>query len=229
MRLPVKLTTRASAMSIEGISDDDLACLASFLAPRGIIALSATCTSFRTTLMESRDLWRSLSVALLGEPLVGLHLSAWKAADNARFHRRLVRAGLACNDFAYANKLRGEVVAPITGSSISLEKLKPIIYTTGHTASACGPGLVAVIGGWRPDCSLPHLHAFVIDVRGRALRVPTVSDASAKPSRRMRHASAVVATPPWATLPAGAPESLPSVLVLGGACDGGGADMELCR
>ena len=212
---------------LDNLSDDDLTYLASFLAPRGILALSATCTSFRTTLLESRDLWRSLAIALLGEPLVGLHLTAWKASDDARFFRRLVRAGLACDDLAHANKLRSEVVAPVVGSSVgSSEPLKKIINTTGHTASACGPGLVAVIGGWRPACSLPHLHVCVIDVRGRALRVPTVADGSAKPSRRMRHASAVVATPPWATLPAGAPESLPSVLVLGGACDGGGADLE---
>ena len=44
------------------------------------------------------------------------------------------------------------------------------------------------------------------------------------PVRRMRHASCAVRTPPWAALPAGAPTALPSVLVLGGACDGGGGE-----
>lgn len=72
---------------------------------------------------------------------------------------------------------------------------------------------------------LPHLHVYVIDIAGRALRVPRLHATSATPPRRMRHASSVVRTPEWARrrLPAGSPvDSLPSVLVLGGACDGGG-------
>ena len=73
--------------------------------------------------------------------------------------------------------------------------------------------------------ALTHLHVCVIDVHGRALRVPKLANSSAKPARRMRHAAAIVATPHWAIqrLPAGSPMELPSVLVLGGACDGGAA------
>eukprot|EP00966_Prymnesium_polylepis_P108661 2515587-Prymnesium_polylepis.1 len=53
------------------------------------------------------------------------------------------------------------------------------------------------------------------------MHVPELRAGSAKPVRRLRHASCVVETPRWANLPAGAPP-LPSVLVLGGCYDGGG-------
>lgn len=151
----------------------------------------------------------------LGEPLVQVHAAAWGAvSDGARFYRRCFRAAFACHELCYANGLRSDLVAETP------DDLKAIINTTGHSASAVGH-FVAVIGGWRPSCPLPHLHVFVVDVRGRAIRIPELIEGSARPQRRMRHASAVVATPPWAALPPGAPAALPSILVLGGACDGG--------
>ena len=60
-----------------------------------------------------------------------LHLSAWRAADSARFHRRLVRAALE-GELAYANSLRSAVVGAAPAP------LERIINTTGHTATACG-------------------------------------------------------------------------------------------
>ena len=203
------------------MADDDLIAIAAHLPFASLLQLASTCKSIQETLLTSRHLWRSASIGLLGEPLVGLHLTAWKASDTPRFHRRLVRAATSLNSLAYANRLRKQVTL-----NFSEAGLRKTICTTGHTASACVPGLVAVIGGWRPACPLPHLHIYVIDVIGKALRVPSLDPSSIKPSRRMRHASAVVKTPPWATLPAGSPENLPSVLVLGGACDGGGGGTE---
>ena len=111
--------------------------------------------------------------------------------------------------------------------SASNSDLRGLIHTTGHTASACADGLVAVIGGWRPSCPLTHLHVFVVHVASRTMRAPSLAPGSARPARRMRHAAAVVATPSWASLPARAPEGLPSVLVLGGACDGGTAEVDV--
>ena len=66
---------------------------------------------------------------MLGEPIVGLHLTAWKARDTAYFHRRLLRAGLKCNDLVYANALRRDVVATVA------EPLESVINTTGHTCA----------------------------------------------------------------------------------------------
>ena len=202
----------------DSLSEDDLIAIAGYLSVPDVIRLSAVSLPMRTTLLRSRHLWRSAAVALLGESKVGLHLTAWKESDTPRFYRRLVRAGRACEELAYANSLRREVVDALPPD----ETLKQIVMSTGHTATACGPGLVAVIGGWRANDMSTHLHVFVVDVVGRAMRVPALHDTSSKPMRRMRHASCAVATPSWANLPAGSPSSLPSVLVLGGACDGGG-------
>jgi hypothetical protein len=205
----------------EVLSEDDLLVVASLLPIPDVLRLSSTGQAVHATLMRSRQLWRTAAVALLGEPLVGLHRVAWKEKDCPRFYRRLLRAGRSSeHGLAYANKLRREVVATLPAAT----PLKSLICTTGHSATACGAGLVAVIGGWRAADPTPHLHCLVIDVVGRALRVPTLTQASASPVRRMRHASCAVRTPPWAALPAGAPAALPSVLVLGGACDGGGGD-----
>ena len=206
------------------LSEDDIITVASHLPLPSILALASTSRALHLAILTSRQLWRSLSISILGEPLVGLHAAAWRYADTARFHRRLVRAAHSCSGLAYANGLRRMVT-----HSFSEAHLKRIICTTGHTASACGPSLVAVIGGWRSDCSLEHLHVYIVDIAHRSLRVPELHETSSKPARRMRHAAAVVSTPPWAlhNLPAGSPaETLPSVLVLGGACDGGppGAD-----
>ena len=116
-----------------------------------------------------------------------------KEKDCPRFYRRLLRAGRSGgHGLAYANKLRREVVATLPAAT----PLKTLIRTTGHSATACGAGLVAVIGGWRADDPTPHLHCLVIDVMGRALRVPTLTQASATPARRMRHASCAVRTNP---------------------------------
>ena len=164
-----------------------------------------------------------LAVQLLGAPLVGLHKTAWKAEDSALFYRRLFRAALRCEGLAYANSLRRTVSA-----GLSEEELKGLICATGHTATACGPNLVAVVGGWRPECQFTYLHTLVIDIRNGALRVPELVEHSVKPPRRMRHASCAVETPAWAArqVPAGAPSDLPSVLALGGGCDGGGRGQE---
>ena len=205
---------------MEALSDDDLVFICLNLRVADVLSLSATCQRLRDTLFRSRHLWRTASVRLLGEPLVSLHLTAWRSPDTPRFHRRLVRAATTCDSLAYANTLRRDIT-----HGLSPEDMKRIVCATGHTASACGSGLIAVVGGWRPSCPLTHLHVCVIDVHGRALRVPKLANSSAKPARRMRHAAAIVATPHWAIqrLPAGSPMELPSVLVLGGACDGGAA------
>ena len=214
-RYPVAAAAITSVLSLmlASLSEDGLIAVATHLDAAGLLRLALACKAFHKALLRSRYLWRRLSLDLLGEPLVQLHLSAWRAADSARFHRRLVRAALE-GELAYANSLRSAVVGAAPAP------LERIINTTGHTATACG-ALVAVIGGWRPSCLVEHLHVFVVDVAGRALRVPQLAEGSARPCRRMRHASAAVATPRWARVPAGAP-ALPSALVLGGACDGGG-------
>ena len=178
----------------EVLSEDDLLVVASLLPIPDVLRLSSTGQAVHATLMRSRQLWRTAAVALLGEPLVGLHRVAWKEKDCPRFYRRLLRAGRSSeHGLAYANKLRREVVATLPAAT----PLKSLICTTGHSATACGAGLVAVIGGWRAADPTPHLHCLVIDVVGRALRVPTLTQASASPVRRMRHASCAVRTPPW--------------------------------
>ena len=155
-------------MSFEVLSEDDLFVVASLLSIPDVLRLSSTGRAVHATLMRSRQLWRTAAVGLLGEPLVGLHRVAWKEKDCPRFYRRLLRAGRSLDHgLAYANKLRGELVTALPKEL----PLKALIRTTGHSATACGPGLVAVIGGWRPDDPSPHLHCFVIDVAGRALRV----------------------------------------------------------
>lgn len=118
-----------------------------------------------------------------GSSALALHVMVGRRTS-PRVLPSLTDAAHSLADLAYANKLRSEVVTPVIGDSHTVEPLKRIINTTGHTASACGPGLVAVIGGWRPTCDLPHLHVFVIDVRGRALRVPELVEGSVRPSRR---------------------------------------------
>ena len=184
----------------EDLSQDDIVMVAGYLPLPSVLSLASTSHALRVSILTSRQLWRSLSIELLGEPLVGLHGTAWQSADTARFHRRLVRAAHSCNALAYANGLRRAVT-----HRFSEAYLKRIICTTGHTASACGPSLVAVIGGWRTNCSSEHLHVYVVDIARKSLRVPDLHETSAKPARRMRHAAAVVRTPGWArhNLPAG--------------------------
>lgn len=213
-------TTPSMTALEDTISEDDLIHIATFLAIPDVLRLASTLRLFHTVLMRSRQLWRTAAIDLLGESIVGLHRTAWKEKDVPRFYRRLLRAGLSCDGLAFANKLRRQVVASLPAET----PLKSLIRTTGHTATACGPRLVAVIGGWRPDDPTTFLHVFIIDIAGKALRLPALTPASVKPMRRIRHASCAVRTPAWAALPAGAPAALPSVLVLGGACDGGGGE-----
>ena len=80
---------------LASLSEDGLIAVATHLDAAGLLRLALACKAFHKALLRSRYLWRRLSLDLLGEPLVQLHLSAWRAADSARFHRRLVRGHVA--------------------------------------------------------------------------------------------------------------------------------------
>ena len=60
-------------MSFDLLSEDDLLVVALLLPIPDVLRLSSTGRVVHATLMRSRQLWRTAAVALLGEPLVGLH------------------------------------------------------------------------------------------------------------------------------------------------------------
>ena len=60
-------------MSFDLLSEDDLLVVALLLPIPDVLRLSSTGRVVPSTLMRSRQLWRTAAVALLGEPLVGLH------------------------------------------------------------------------------------------------------------------------------------------------------------
>ena len=97
----------------------------------GLLRLALACKAFHKALLRSRYLWRRLSLDLLGEPLVQLHLSAWRAADSARFHRRLVRAALE-GELAYANTLRSAVVGRRYAQPYFVEECGVSFVTADH-------------------------------------------------------------------------------------------------
>ena len=192
-----------------------VSCLLALRDVPSVLAVASCCSTLRKTIRSSLLLWRQLTATLLGAPLVTLHRTAWCVADDATFHRRLLRAAIECREFCYANSLRRTM-----SDGWSAKGLEKLLCATGHTATGVGH-LIAVIGGWRPSCEVNHLHVLAVDVHQRQLRLPELCTGSARPLRRLRHASCAVERPAWAHVPAGAPE-LPSVLVLGGAYDGGG-------
>lgn len=191
-------------MTLDALPEEVLvSCLLALHDIPSVIAVASSCSTLRTTIRASLLLWRQLTATLLGAPLVTLHRTAWCVADDARFHRRLLRAAFECREFCYANSLRR---AMSNGwADADLEKL---LCATGHTATPIGP-LIAVVGGWRPSCELPHLHVLAIDVHERQLRIPELCAGSAKPLRRLRHAACAIERPTWADVPPGAPQSPP--------------------
>ena len=64
---------KAHKMSFDLLSEDDLLVVALLLPIPDVLRLSSTGRVVHATLMRSRQLWRTAAVALLGEPLVGLH------------------------------------------------------------------------------------------------------------------------------------------------------------
>jgi hypothetical protein len=181
--------------------------------PRDILRLAATCRTFHAALGSSLLLYRMLCEELLGLPLVELHRTAWSAAaDDPCFYRRLFRAASTCDDLVYANRLRRSISH---GSDDRLDCLA----ATGHTATGVGE-LVVIVGGWRPESADTCIQSQVLDINRHKLTTPTLADGSARPARRLRHASCSIRRPGWLPLPAGQPR-WPCVLVLGGASDGG--------
>lgn len=196
------------------LPDECLQCIGLALrAPRDILRLAAACCACHAALGSSLLLYRMLCEELLGLPLVEIHRSAWSAAaDDPRFYRRLFRAASTCDDFVYANRLRNSI-------SHGFEDGLDGIAATGHTATSVGQ-LVAIVGGWRPDSEETCIQLHIIDIQRQKLITPTLAEGSARPHRRLRHASCSIQRPGWLPLPAGQPR-LPCVLVLGGASDGG--------
>ena len=154
--------------------------------PKDLVALAATCQTLRNSVLFG-DMWRQRVQALLGGPLVALHQTAWGIGNkaDATFYRRLFRVALTGGEVCYANTLRKEMSNTFTSGEIS-----QLICSTGHTAGVCGH-LVAVVGGWRAKCAVPHLHTYIIDVTRGKLHTPSLCEGSAKPMRRLRHASSV--------------------------------------
>ena len=179
--------------------------------PRTLRTLMSVCRSLHARLKTSRSLWRTLAIDLLGSALVILHATAWRARDDARFHRRLYHAAVHFGVLAYANTLRAACMHNVGEQAVS---------TTGHTATHAGH-LVAIVGGWRPACTHPHLQLAIVDLRVPRYVEPALTSTSLQPVRRLRHSACAVRQPKWAARPPGAP-SLPCVLVLGGCFDGGG-------
>ena len=137
--------------------------------PPTLAAFASTCHTLRSTIEESCPLWRQLTVALLGEPLVALHRTAWGAVENAdvSFYRRLFRVAYTGSEVCHANTLRQEIAADYNNS-----ELAGLICATGHSANVCGH-LVCVIGGWRPKCPVDHLHVCEPRETTRAVHVLT--------------------------------------------------------
>lgn len=67
------LSLKKRTMSFDLLSEDDLLVVALLLPIPDVLRLSSTGRVVHATLMRSRQLWRTAAVALLGEPLVGLH------------------------------------------------------------------------------------------------------------------------------------------------------------
>ena len=97
-------------MSFDLLSEDDLLVVALLLPIPDVLRLCSTGRVVHATLMRSRQLWRTAAVALLGEPLVGLHRTprldrtahapSWREAFGARARPTSHRARAcvqACN------------------------------------------------------------------------------------------------------------------------------------
>ena len=188
-----------------------------------IYNLCATCHELRSQIRAARLLWRHRCLTLLSPSILLTHQAAWGGgtmADSARFYRRLYRAAVSADEFAYATDMQKSMLG-----AYEKPELEQHLAYTGHTATAVGP-LVAVVGGMYKGERDGPIHVAVAQLGESArLVVPSLAEGSARPPNRLRHSACAVRRPSWATASAGC-DIREDVLILGGYRDADEADEE---
>lgn len=202
---------------LDGLSEEVLAHVCSFLNARDLIQFATTCTALHDLVLRDAGLWHSLAERLLGKTFVMVHRAELHRRQGsegpgctATFYRKLTAAATRLDHLEYASCV-GYGSLALDGPAADKRRL---VAATGHNLVVLDH-LVVTIGGMRPVVKDPRMEAFFVDTQNLRLVDPRIEGPRTFPRPRMRASACAIARPPWLPRPPDAPD-MPCALVLGG-------------
>eukprot|EP00929_Paragymnodinium_shiwhaense_P110761 TRINITY_DN7799_c1_g2_i1.p1 TRINITY_DN7799_c1_g2~~TRINITY_DN7799_c1_g2_i1.p1 ORF type:complete len:568 (-),score=94.65 TRINITY_DN7799_c1_g2_i1:23-1726(-) len=186
-----------SANLVDVLSDEVLEQLCCCLPGRELLRFAAAAKQLQMLTRDSEGIWRTLSYALLGEPICRLHCTLARKCSreiDTVWWRRLFRQAQELKVAKWSCELRAEFLKFNDDKlePAAREKISEALVASGHCSVGLGGGLVVKLGGLRPQCRRRHIYTAVFDLDSLNVCEVELTEDSARPERRLRHAACEV-------------------------------------